>query len=353
MDFSLLLMSVLCVTVPMTIRYTDIMIRIFMGIFVVLGTQAKENPSSQFPIDLGAWPYGFKLQWRLEGNWETPIKKEDVPVVYGSAPDWLYSSGSFESATEPYFVINATGITSITSYTEWELGWSLSVLQECSHGPERHWKYGSIDFSILSSGSLPNYKPKGPCPLEIQHTRFLDNRTTSKEEGQGDPCSIETGHELATMVRAEMLRGESIAGVRGSDGWDLSINQFLKPGNGIATMLTTGGDKAGTTSGPGAAGDYTSGVYLGFVAGQPGNDQNGGDGGTANHTGLSGSGGGGGGARGWHQNDTAYGADSTVYAGEIAGSPGGGGASYAAAGLDVSETWQTKTAPGSVILTFF
>lgn len=26
------------------------------------------------------------------------------------------------------------------------------------------------------------------------------------QEGEGDPCSIDTGHELATMVRAEMLR---------------------------------------------------------------------------------------------------------------------------------------------------
>lgn len=159
----------------------------------------------------------------------------------------------------------------------------------------------------------------------------------------------------------DVSRGGSIAGVRGSDGWDLSINQFLKPGNEIATMLTMGGGKAGTTTGPGAAGDYISGVHLGFAAGQPGNGRNGGDGGTANHTGLAGGGGGGGGgyfgggggASGWHQNETAYGAGSTVYAGEIAGSPGGGGASYAAPGLDIAETWQTETAPGSVILTFF
>ncbi|KAF5723359.1 hypothetical protein FMUND_1993 [Fusarium mundagurra] len=225
---------------------------IFLGTFAVLGVQAKEKPSSQFPIDLGvslifprpnetyrpvypfpvvfaltgaakAWPYGFKLQWRLEGNWTTPIKKEDVPIDYGSSPDWLYSSGSLEPATEPYFVVNATDIMSNTSCTEWELGWSLSVLQECSPGPERYWKYGSINFSISSSGLLPSYKPKRPCPLEIQHTRFLDNRTTPKEvigdrrsescmvvtdkEGEGDPCSVDTGHELAAMVRAEMLSG--------------------------------------------------------------------------------------------------------------------------------------------------
>ncbi|ENH63237.1 hypothetical protein FOC1_g10009132 [Fusarium oxysporum f. sp. cubense race 1] len=229
----------------------SLLLGVFLGTFAVLGMQAKEKPSPPFPIDLGvslifpqpnetyrpvypfpivfaltgatkAWPYGFKLQWRLEGNWTTPIKKEDVPIVYGSAPDWLYSSGSLDPATEPYFVINATGIMGNTSYTEWELGWSLSVLQECSPGPERYWKYGSINFSTSSSGLLPNYKPKGPCPLEIQHTRFLDNRTTPKgvtgdrrsescvvvtdQEGEGDPCSIDTGHELATMVRAEMLR---------------------------------------------------------------------------------------------------------------------------------------------------
>ncbi|EXA01835.1 hypothetical protein NW765_003432 [Fusarium oxysporum] len=229
----------------------SLLLGVFLGTISVLGMQAKEKPSPPFPIDLGvslifpqpnetyrpvypfpivfaltgatkAWPYGFKLQWRLEGNWTTPIKKEDVPIVYGSAPDWLYSSGSLDPATEPYFVINATGIMGNTSYTEWELGWSLSVLQECSPGPERYWKYGSINFSTSSSGLPPNYKPKGRCPLEIQHTRFLDNRTTPKgvtgdrrsescvvvtdQEGEGDPCSIDTGHELATMVRAEMLR---------------------------------------------------------------------------------------------------------------------------------------------------
>ncbi|KAF4948858.1 hypothetical protein FGADI_9348 [Fusarium gaditjirri] len=229
----------------------SLLLGIFLGTFAVLGMQAKEKPSPPFPIDLGvslifprpnetyrpiypfpivfaltgaakAWPYGFKLQWRLERNWTTPIKKEDVPVVYGSAPDWLYSSGSLDPATEPYFVINATDIISNTSYTEWELGWSLSVLQECSPGTERYWKYGSINFSISSSGSLPSYKPKGPCALEIQNTRFLDNRTTPKEvagdrrsescvvvtdeEGQGDPCSIDTGSELEAMVEAEMLR---------------------------------------------------------------------------------------------------------------------------------------------------
>ncbi|KAF5979607.1 hypothetical protein FBULB1_5628, partial [Fusarium bulbicola] len=156
-------------------------------------------------------------------------------------------------------------------------------------------------------------------------------------------------------------RGGSITGLPGSDGWGISIKQNLEPGNEIATMLTFGGGKAGTTSGPGAAGDYVSGTYLGFAAGQPGNGRDGGDGGTANCTGPAGGGGGGGGgyfgggggASGWHQNTTAYGAQSTVYTGEIAGSPGGGGASYAAPGLSVSETWQTETAPGSVILTFF
>lgn len=98
----------------------------------------------------------------------------------------------------------------------------MSILQECSPGPEQYWKYGAITFSISSSGLLPSYKPKGPCPLEIQHTRFLDNKTTPKEvvgnrrsdscvvvtdqEGEGDPCSINTGHDLATMVRAKILR---------------------------------------------------------------------------------------------------------------------------------------------------
>ncbi|KAF5562708.1 hypothetical protein FNAPI_3027 [Fusarium napiforme] len=238
----------------------SLLLGIFLGTFV-LGMQAKEKPSSQFPIDLGvslifprpnetyrpvypfpivfaltgaakAWPYGFKLQWRLEGNWTTPIKKEDVPIAYGSAPNWLYSSGSLDPATEPFFVVNATDIISNTSYDEWELGWSLSILQECSPGPERYWKYGSINFSISSSGSLPSYKPKGPCPFEIQHIRLLDNRTTPKEvvddrrsescvvvtdqEGEGDPCSIDTGDKLATMVRAEMLR---YAGCPDNQSW--------------------------------------------------------------------------------------------------------------------------------------
>ncbi|RBA17394.1 hypothetical protein FPRO05_02118 [Fusarium proliferatum] len=70
---------------------------IFLGTFAVLGMQAKEKPSLPFPIGLGvnlifprlnetyrpvypfpiasaltgpakAWPYGFKLQRRLEDN---------------------------------------------------------------------------------------------------------------------------------------------------------------------------------------------------------------------------------------------------------------------------------------------
>ncbi|KAG4288710.1 hypothetical protein FPRO06_03532 [Fusarium proliferatum] len=70
---------------------------IFLGNFAVLGMQVKEKPSPPFPIGLGvslifprlnetyrpvfpfpiafaltgpakAWPYGFKLQWRLEDN---------------------------------------------------------------------------------------------------------------------------------------------------------------------------------------------------------------------------------------------------------------------------------------------
>ncbi|KAF4494399.1 hypothetical protein FAGAP_9488 [Fusarium agapanthi] len=153
----------------------SLLLGIFLGTFVVLGIREKEKPLPPFPIDLGvslifprpnetyrhvypfpivfaltgavkAWSYGFKLQWRLEGNRKTPIKKEDVPIVYRSVPYWLYSSGSLDPATEPYFVIYATSIMSNTSYTEWELGWSFSVLQECSPRPEPYWKYGSINF---------------------------------------------------------------------------------------------------------------------------------------------------------------------------------------------------------------
>ncbi|KAF9765095.1 hypothetical protein IL306_002683 [Fusarium sp. DS 682] len=93
----------------------SLLLRTLIVTFAVLGMQAQEKPSPPFPIDLGvslifprpnetyrpvytfpivftltgaakAWPYGFKLQWRLEGNWTTSIKTEDVPVVYGSAP---------------------------------------------------------------------------------------------------------------------------------------------------------------------------------------------------------------------------------------------------------------------------
>ncbi|KAF4478575.1 FLO9-Lectin, expressed and involved in flocculation, partial [Fusarium agapanthi] len=84
----------------------------------------------------------------------------------------------------------------------------------------------------------------------------------------------DTRHTYNGPNSVDISRGGSIAGLRGSDGFELSIKQYLKPGNEVATMLTT--------SGPGAAGDYISGVYDDFVAGQPGKGQNGGNGGTAN-----------------------------------------------------------------------
>ncbi|KAF5570415.1 hypothetical protein FPHYL_1251 [Fusarium phyllophilum] len=241
----------------------SLLLGIFLGTFTVLGTLAQEEPSPPFPIDLGvslifprpyetyrsvypflivfaftgaakAWPYGFRFSWSVEGNWSSGIKVEDLPYNKAYFLERGYSSGSLKPADEPYHSIIGTEMIMNTSSTTWELGWSLSVLQECSpeEGGYSYWKTGYLNFSISPDSSLPSYKPKNACPLEIHHLRFLDNRTTPKsvtegrvsercvvvtdQEGEGGPCSIDTGQELATMVRAEMLK---YAGCPDNQSW--------------------------------------------------------------------------------------------------------------------------------------
>jgi len=254
MKISLLVGSVHCIPASLaTSDHTNITNRIFLGTFAVLGMQAQEKPSPPFPIDLGvslifprpnetyrpvypfpivfaftgatkAWPYGFRLSWSIEGNWSSPTKIEDLPYDQAYFPERGYSSGSLKPADEPYYSINGTDRIMNTTSTLWRFGWSLSVLQECSPSNEgySYWKTGYFNFSISPNGSLPSFEPKGACPLEIHHLRFLDNRTTPMNvtegrfsercvvvtdvEGEGDPCSIDTGSELEAMVEAEMLR---------------------------------------------------------------------------------------------------------------------------------------------------
>ncbi|KAI1011463.1 hypothetical protein LB504_002206 [Fusarium proliferatum] len=189
------------------------MIRIFLGTFAVLDMQAKEKPSPTFPIDLGvsliftrpnetyrpvypfpivfdltgaakAWPYGFELQWCLEGNWKTRIQKEDVPIVYGSAPDWLYSPGSLDPATEPYFVINATGIMSNTSPKERELGWSLSILQECSPGLSDIENIGPPTSGHHLLACSPVTSQGALCPQDPTHS-VLGQQDNTKRGSMG------------------------------------------------------------------------------------------------------------------------------------------------------------------------
>uniref|UniRef100_A0A0D2XXK3 DUF7136 domain-containing protein n=1 Tax=Fusarium oxysporum (strain Fo5176) TaxID=660025 RepID=A0A0D2XXK3_FUSOF len=168
----------------------SLLLGVFLGTFSVLGMQAKEKPSPPFPIDLGVslifpqpnetyrpvYPFpivfaltgatkaGFKLQWRLEGNWTTPIKKEDVPIVYGSAPDWLYSSG---------------------------VGAWMEFAQRAL--PPRDPAHSVLGQQNNAKGVTGDRRSES-CVV------------VTDQEGEGDPCSIDTGHELATMVRAEMLR---------------------------------------------------------------------------------------------------------------------------------------------------
>ncbi|KAF5578397.1 hypothetical protein FPANT_10005 [Fusarium pseudoanthophilum] len=214
---------------------------------------AQEEPLPPFPIDLGvslifprpnetyrpvypfpivfsltgaakAWPYGFRFSWSIEGNWSSGIKVEDLPYDEAYLPERGYSSGSLKPADEPYYYIIGTDLIMNTSSTTWELGWSLSVLQECSpeEGGHSYWKTGYLNFSISPDGSLPSFKPKDACPIEIHHLRFLDNRTTPKSvtegrisescvvvadvEGEGDSCSVNTGSELENLVTTEMLK---------------------------------------------------------------------------------------------------------------------------------------------------
>ncbi|EEU39355.1 uncharacterized protein NECHADRAFT_81463 [Fusarium vanettenii 77-13-4] len=231
--------------------------RASFGPIASLGMQKGE--SSEFPFDLGvnlvfprpnetyrpvypfpvvfaitgaaeAWPYQFRFTWGLEGNHSGPIHVDDRPMASGELPEkTFFTEGQLELAEEPYYFIVGTDLLANSTSTEWLFDWRLEVSDDCD--PEEYGKsfsrVGHMNFSSSPSGSLPNMaaNPGKPCPLEVLHLRFLENKITPEDvkryrysnscvvltdqEGSGDPCKIDTGSKLESLVTAKMLETAS------------------------------------------------------------------------------------------------------------------------------------------------
>ncbi|KAJ4318852.1 hypothetical protein N0V84_006666 [Fusarium piperis] len=172
-----------------------------------------------------AWPYQFNFRWWLEGNHSWPIRIDELPLASGDFPEeTTFTNERFEPAAEPYYLIAGKGLVVNSTSTEWQLGWQLRIAQECEPGEYgSYYKAGHMNFSTSPNGSLPSMATTTgtPCPLEVMHLRFLENRTTPKnvteyrysnscvvvtdQEGSGDPCKIDTGDKLKSLVTAKML----------------------------------------------------------------------------------------------------------------------------------------------------
>ena len=230
--------------------------RASFGPLVSLGMQKRE--SSEFPFDLGvnvvfprpnetyrpvypfpvvfaitgaaeAWPYQFNFRWSLEGNHSWPIRVDDRPLVSGKFPEkTTFTRGQLKPAAEPYYFITGTDLVVNSTSTEWLLIWRLQVAQECEPGEYGSYgKVGQITFSTSPNGSLPSMSatPGKSCPFEALTLRFLENGTTPEDvkryrysnscvvladqEGSGDPCKIDTGSKLKSLVTAKMLETAS------------------------------------------------------------------------------------------------------------------------------------------------
>ncbi|RSL63084.1 hypothetical protein CEP54_005416 [Fusarium duplospermum] len=190
------------------------------------------RPVYPFPIVFAitgaaeAWPYEFSFSWWMEGNHSYPIQIDDLPLASGELPEkTFFTEGNLEPAVEPYYFIDGKGLVANSTSTEWQLGWEFWISQECEPGEHGSYsKRGEIGwFSTSPNGSLPSMAAttEKSCPLEIMHLRFLENKTTPEDvkewrfsnscvvvtdqEGSGDPCKIDTGHELDSLVAAKML----------------------------------------------------------------------------------------------------------------------------------------------------
>ncbi|KAL6365292.1 hypothetical protein LRP88_01279 [Fusarium phalaenopsidis] len=226
------------------------------GPLASLGMQKRE--SWEFPFDLGvnlvfprpnetyrpvypfpvvfaitgaaeAWPYQFNFRWSLEGNHSWPIRVDDRPLVSDKFPEkTTFTRGQLEPAAEPYYYITGTDLVVNSTSTEWLLIWRLQIAQECEPGEYGSYgKVGQITFSTSPNGSLPSMSATSgkPCPFEALHLRFLENGTTPEDvkryrysnscvvvtdqEGSGDPCKIDTGSKLKSLVTAKMLETAS------------------------------------------------------------------------------------------------------------------------------------------------
>lgn len=241
----------------LTLIILTAMSRASFGPSASLGMQKRE--SSEFPFDLGvnlvfprpnetyrpvypfpvvfaitgaaeAWPYQFRFTWGLEGNHSGTVHVDDRPLASGDLPEkTLFTEGQLEPAEEPYYFIVGRDLLANSTSTEWLFDWRLEVSDDCD--PQEQGKsfsrVGHMNFSSSPNGSLPNMTANTgkPCPLEVLHLRFLENKTTPEDvkkyrysnscvvltdqEGSGDPCKIDTGSKLKSLVTVKMLETAS------------------------------------------------------------------------------------------------------------------------------------------------
>lgn len=88
-----------------------------------------------------------------------------------------------------------------------QASWVTLLIQSGSlDGVCQFSKSALLDLSDIGSmgPSTSRYHLRAYSPI-TSPKRSESCVVVTDQEGEGDPCSIDTGHELATMVRAEML----------------------------------------------------------------------------------------------------------------------------------------------------
>ncbi|KAH7140073.1 hypothetical protein B0J13DRAFT_639385 [Dactylonectria estremocensis] len=163
------------------------------------------------------WPYGFNVRWSLESSSTTGGRRS--LESWSLAPS-DYTSGSLDPAAEPYYYISGSEVFVNSSASDWTLGWTVSIPQECyplgDYG--NYQKSGSMIFSTSLNGTLPNMTGE---VVEAERIRFLDHMKTPKntqgtissnkclvvDKGTltGDFNEINTGSRLEAAVTSTML----------------------------------------------------------------------------------------------------------------------------------------------------
>ncbi|KAH7166569.1 hypothetical protein EDB81DRAFT_639778 [Dactylonectria macrodidyma] len=163
------------------------------------------------------WPYGFNFGWLLESP---PSDGGRSSMEFSSLTPGGYTSGSLNSAAEPYYYISGSEVFVNSSASDWTLGWTVSIPQECyplgDYG--NYQKSGSMNFSTSLNGVLPNMTGE---VVEAARIRFLDHMKTpkdiqgtasskkclvvDKETLTADFNDVDTGSKLEAAVTSTMI----------------------------------------------------------------------------------------------------------------------------------------------------